>query len=644
MILRPFLASSHALAACTGVLALLLLPLAPPPARQLPMPRAVARAYLNGTRSPDGKPGPHYWQNRGRYAITITALPPSRLITGTEEITYFNNSPDTLHSTNMKLFMNVHRPDAPREDATSLAYLTNGVTVDSFAVNGVAQKWVNDPHVFTNKRITLPTPLAPHDSVRMSISWQYELSREAGREGMLDSSTYYLAYFYPRVAVYDDYNGWDEMTFTDDQEFYSDFNDYDVTVRAPANFVVYGTGTLRNPAEVLQPEVAKRFESSLTSDDVIHVASPADFAAKRVTSRNAVNNWHFTAANIPDMTFALSDHYVWDASSVVVDDRDHRRASVQSAYNDSAADFHYMVQFGRHALDWFSHNWPGVPYPYEKTTIVQGSADMEYPMMVNDGSSADTAESRFVAEHEIAHTYFPFYMGINETRYGFMDEGWATTFEYLIGIADVGKAKEDSFYRDFRVRSWITSPSPVELVPIITPEDMLVRPAYGHNAYGKASLGYLAAKDMLGDAVFKKSLQTYMERWHGKHPTPWDFFNSMNDASGKNLNWFWRAWYFTSSNIDIALSGVTRSSRGYSVSLENLGGMPAPVDLRIGYSDGSSDTVHETSQIWAANQERAVVTLPARKAIAFVKLEHGIWMDADATNDVWSSGARARAH
>src|SRR5665213_3657046 len=208
---------------------------------------------------------------------------------------------------------------------------------------------------------------------------------------------------------------------------------------------------------------------------------------KKVTQQNATNAWHFKAENIPDMTFALSDHYDCDAASVVVDDATHRRASVQSAFNDTAADFHHMVEYGQHSLDWLSHNWPGVPYPYEKSTIVQGSADMEYPMMVNDGSNADTTFSRFVVEHEIAHTYFPFYMGINETRYGFMDEGWATTFEYLIGIADVGKAREDSLYSDFRVQSWISDPSPVEDIPIITPEDMLKRPAYGHNAYGKAS-------------------------------------------------------------------------------------------------------------------------------------------------------------
>ena len=137
-------------------------------------------------------------------------------------------------------------------------------------------------------------------------------------------------------------------------------------------------------------------------------------------------------------------------------------ASVQAAYNDTSADYHRMVQYGRHALDWLSHNWPGVPYPYEKTTVVQGFAGMEYPMMANDESYPDTVFSRFVAEHEIAHTYFPFYMGINETRYAFMDEGWATTFEYLVGQVDLGPEKAVSFFQQFRVAAWASDPSPLE--------------------------------------------------------------------------------------------------------------------------------------------------------------------------------------
>lgn len=632
--------STNARPAGMGLLALLVLPLfSPPSSPPLYMPRAVTAAFRKGTRSMDGRPGPKYWQNHGRYTITVNAAPPDRNIRGSEQIVYFNNSPDTLATLNFKLILNIHRPGAPRDGGASDDYLTPGVRVDAFTVNGQAAKWDNNPGYFTNRPVKLPAKLAPHDSVRLGVDWHYEISREAGREGMLDSTTYYLAYFYPRVAVYDDYNGWDTMAFTDAQEFYNDFNDYDVTIRVPANYIVWGTGTLRNPAEVLQPEYARRLETSMTSDDVIHVATHDDVIGKRVTTQNPTNAWHFTATNITDVTFNLSDHYVWDAASVVVDDATHRRAGVQAAFNDTAADFHHMVKFGQHSLDWLSHNWPGVPYPYEKTTIVQGSADMEYPMMVNDGSNADTTFSRFVVEHEIAHTYFPFYMGINETRYAMMDEGWATTFEYLINGADVGRDRATEFYKQFRVDGWIHDPSPLEDLPIITPEDGL-KGAWGNNAYGKASLGYLAMKDLLGDAEFKKCLHAFMDRWHGKHPIPWDFFNTFNDVSGKDLNWFWNNWYFTNGYIDLAVKSVTKTRGAYTIVIDNVGGFVAPVDVELQYADGSTQTVHQTPAIWQANQKQATVTIATTKAMKSLTLGGGIFADADTTNNVWNAGRR----
>jgi hypothetical protein len=602
------------------------------------MPRAVKQAFARGARSRDGRPGAKYWQNHGRYSITVTAAPPDRTIRGTEQIVYANNSPDTLRRLVIKLFINIHRPGAPRDVGVPDDYLTSGVHIDAFAVNGTATAWRDDPRYFTWQPVTLATPLAPHDSARLSIDWHYEISKQAGREGMLDSTTYYLAYFYPRVAVYDDYNGWDTMTFTDAQEFYSDFNDYDVTVRVPANYVVWGTGTLQNAPELLQPDVLQRFQSSFSSDTTVRVATKQDLAARKVTRQNgasAVNAWHFTTTNVPDVTFALSDSYDWDAASVVVDDATHRRASVQSAYADTAADFHHMVQFGRHSLDWLSHNWPGVPYPYEKMTIVLGGADMEYPMMVNDGSNTDTSFSRFVVEHEIAHTYFPFYMGINETRYAFMDEGWATTFEYLIGIADIGREHEDAFYKQFRVNGWAHDPSPLEDLPIITPEDVLSGAAYGNNAYGKAALGYLAVKDLLGDAAFKKCLHAFMDRWHGKHPIPWDFFNTFSDVSGKNLNWFWNSWFFSNGYVDLAVRGVTKRATGYSATIDNAGGFAAPFDLHVTYGDGTSDTMHQTPAVWEANQRSATVAIATKKVVRSVEVSSGIWVDADATNNTW---------
>jgi len=636
--MNPLFRPARAFAVKAWLPALLSLPwlASPAPAQQLYMPRTVRQAYANGTRSPDGRPGPRYWQNRGRYTITLTATPPERTVRGTEQIVYVNNSPDTLSNLVIKLFLNIHKPGAPRNGGASDDYLTSGIHIDRFAVNGTAAPWQSDPRFFTSQPVRLPAPLMPHDSVRLAFDWHYEISREAGREGMLDATTWYLAYFYPRVAVYDDYEGWDTMDFTDQQEFYSDFNDYDVTIRVPANFIVWGTGTLLDPQTVLQPAALARYQASFTSDTTIRVATREDLAAHRVTLAQT-NDWHFRARDIPDMAFGLSDHYHWDAASVVVDDAAHRRASVQAAYHDSAADFHYMTQFGRHALDRLSHHWPGVPYPYEKSTIFLGTADMEYPMMVNDNSFPDTSFSRFVAEHEIAHTYFPFYMGINETRYGFMDEGWATTFEYLVGVADMGAAREDELYRQFRVNRWITDPSPLEDLPIITPGDVLKGPAYGNNAYGKASLGYLAVKDMLGDALFARALHAFMDRWHGRHPTPWDFFNTFNDASGRDLNWFWNNWFFGNGYIDLAVGGVTRTAGGYAVVVNNVGGMAAPVDLRLRFTDGTTQTVHQTPAIWQANQRQATVTVSTSKALQSLDLDGGIWMDATPADNHWAA-------
>jgi len=610
--------------------------LAAPAAAQLYMPRAVKQAYANGTRSPDGRPGPRYWQNRGRYDITVTATPPERTVRGTEQIVYVNNSPDTLANPVIKLFLNIHRPGAPRNGGASEDYLTPGVQIDRFAVNGTAVPWQANPGLFTWQPVRLPAPLLPHDSVRLSFDWHYEISREAGREGMLNETTWYLAYFYPRVAVFDDYNGWDRMDFTDTQEFYSDFNDYDVTIRVPANFIVWGTGTLLSPESVLQPEALRRYQASFTSDTTIHVATTEEVAANRVTLPKT-NDWHFRARDIPDMAFGVSDRYRWDAASVLVDDAAHRRASVQAAYTDSAADFHHMVQFGRHALDWLSHNWPGVPYPYEKSTIFLGTADMEYPMMVNDNSFPDTSFSRFVAEHEIAHTYMPFYMGINETRYGFMDEGWATTFEYLVGVADMGKARETEFYKQFRVNGWAGDPSPLEDIPIITPGDVLKGAAYGNNAYGKPSLGYLAAKDLLGDELFRRALHAYMDRWHGKHPIPWDFFNTFDNVTGRNLDWFWNAWFFGNGYIDLGVGSVTRAGGGYAVVIDNVGGMPAPVDLRLTYADGSTETLHQTPAIWQANPRQATVTVSTGKVLRSLDLDGGIFVDAHPADNHWAA-------
>ncbi|MEO6221365.1 MAG: M1 family metallopeptidase [Ginsengibacter sp.] len=602
-------------------------------AQNLYWPRDVKQAYKNQTRSNDGWPGKKYWQNTARYNITVTALPPGRNIKGSEHISYINNSPDTLNELVFKFIQNIHKPGAPRLGSAGRDYLTDGVHVDAFSINGESKTWDDKEYSPTVQYARLSKPLLPHDSVQLNFDWHFQISLQSGREGMIDSTTYYLAYFYPRVAVYDDYNGWDDLDHNDALEFYNDFNDYILNVKVPKNYVVWATGNLQNAAEVLQPAFAQRLNESMRTDRKIEIVTSSDLAGKNITKQNDLNTWTFSYNNISDVALGLSDHFVWDAASVVVDGKTNRRASIQAAYNDTAKDFHRMVEIGQSSLSYLSTKWPGIAYPFPKMTVFQGYAGMEYPMMANDETYSDFNFSRFVAEHEISHTWFPFYMGINETRYGFMDEGWATTFELLYNRSVMSKDSADDFYKQFRIKGWIHDNNSSEDLPIITPGENLSGRAVGNNQYGKPSLAYLALKDLLGDDMFRKCLHGFMDRWHGKHPLPWDFFYTFNNISGQNLNWFWNAWFFSNGYIDLAADNVHKAGDSYQAGIRNIGGFPVPVDVQLNFTDGSTQIIHKSPAIWETNQKLATVTASSKKSLQSVQVVTDIFMDADETNN-----------
>ncbi|MES2416632.1 MAG: M1 family metallopeptidase [Bacteroidota bacterium] len=603
-------------------------------AQALYMPRNITTAFKKGTRSADGKPGKNYWQNHGAYQMEIEVNPDTKVVTGTESISYANNSPDTLKSLTIRFVNNLHKPTSPRGGSVSEDFLTTGLNITSLKINGETYT-VNTKGWGTTGEVRLKSPLLPQQKANVNIDWNYPLSKESGREGQINPTTLFVAYSYPRISVYDDYNGWDRLPHTDRQEFYNDFNDYTFTVKAPKNYVVYATGDLLNPDEVLQPEFAARLKKSYTSDDVMHIANEQEMAAGKVTLQNEWNAWKFSANHIVDVCFGLSSTYLWDAGSVIVDKKTNRRVSTQAAYNVKGTDFVNSVKFSNYALDWFSNNWPGVPYPFSKMTAFQGFADMEYPMMVNDSQTGSLAFSQLVQDHEIAHTYFPFYMGINETRYAFMDEGWATTLEYLIGIAEHGKEAADKFYKSFRVNSYIKDKSAEEDQPIISMSSQLSGAGYGNNSYGKASLSYLALKDMLGDQLFKTALHHYMDNWNGKHPIPWDYFNSMNAGSKQNLNWFFNNWFFSNNYIDLAVQKVSATAGKNVVAIKNEGGFAIPFDVNITYTDGTKQTLHQTPAIWKANQKLANVSFSSKKKVKTIELDGGIFMDATPKDNSW---------
>nr|WP_199157111.1 M1 family metallopeptidase [Pedobacter sp. ASV2] len=605
-------------------------------AQSLYMPRNIKAAYDKGTRSYDGKPGKNYWQNHGKYNMDLTVDAETKVVTGKEEIIYSNNSKDTLKNLAIRFVNNLHKPTSPRNGSVSEDFLSTGLNIQAFSVDGEVYK-VDSKSWGTVGNVKLKKPLLPGTKITVKIDWDYPLSKESGREGQIDPNSFYVAYSYPRISVYDDYNGWDRIPHTDRAEFYNDFNDYVFSVKAPKNYVVYATGDFLNPDEVLQPEISARLKKSYLGEEVIHIANEQELKDGKVTLQNDWNTWKFSANHITDVCFALSNHYLWDAASVVVDPKTNRRASAQAAYNGATGkDFINSVKYNVFALAWFSNNWPGVPYPFSKMTAFQGFADMEYPMMVNDSNFGDPVFAQLVQDHEVAHTYFPFYMGINETRYAYMDEGWATTFEYLIGIAEHGKESADKFYKSFRVNQYINDKSTEEDQPIISMSDQVSGAGYGNNSYGKASLSYLALKDMLGDDLFKKALHTYMDNWNGKHPIPWDYFNSMNSGSGQNLDWFFNNWFFTNNYIDLKLNYRIKKMANSPTTVENVGGFAIPFDLVITYQDGKVDRIHYTPAIWKNNPKAATVIVKNNgKAMKSIAIDGGIFMDATPKDNMY---------
>ncbi|WP_214228958.1 M1 family metallopeptidase [Pedobacter sp. B4-66] len=602
--------------------------------QELYTPRNIKNAYDKGTRSYDGNPGKNYWQNHGKYDIQVSVDEKNKIVTGKETITYTNNSPDTLKSAAIRFVNNIHKPEAPRAGYVVADYLSSGLKIKSFAINGKTLE-VNSSAWGTVASVALKDALIPGQSASFEIEWSYPLSKQSGREGQIDNTSLFVAYAYPRISVYDDYNGWDMMPHTDRTEFYNDFNDYKLAIKAPKNYVVWATGDFLNPDEVLEPEYASRLKKSYTSDEVIHIATAEEMKKGTVTKQKDGNIWKFEVNNISDVTFSLSSTYVWDAASVVVDKKTNRRASVQAAYNEAANDFPHAVEWGRLALDWFSNNLPGVPYPFSKMTAFQGFADMEYPMMINDSSTPDLEFSQFVLNHEVAHTYFPFYMGTNETRYAFMDEGWATTLEYLIGQQQLGKEKAAENYKKFRVKKWISDSSTEQDQPIISMSTQVSDAGYGNNAYGKPSLAYLALKDMLGDEMFGKALRTYMDRWNGKHPIPWDFFYSINDATKQNLNWFWNSWFFSNNYIDLSIAKVTVKGKNYTISVKNTGGFAVPFDIKVTFVDGKEQLLHQTPIAWKNNRKETFFEVNVNAPVQSITLDGGIFMDASPADNIW---------
>ena len=590
----------------------------------LPMARNVQPAFDKETRSSDGKPGRNYWQNHASYDIHVNFSSESKVVSGTENILYYNNSPDTLRELWFKLFPNLYKIGALRNDSEIHGSdMGDGVTIRQMSVNGIQLDMARIEVFGTTMKVNIPG-LVPKGTMAIALSFSYVLNKTSHiRTGMIDDSSAFVAYFFPRVAVYDDIDGWDKRPYLGLEEFYNDFCDFDVSVTVPRNYLVWATGDLTNPSDVMNPPFVRRLQAAERTDGITVIIDSAEAAAKSISVQKPAAMWHFQARNVTDFAFATSNHYMWYASSVLVDPSAKRRTRVDAVFNPTHMAYREVATIARKTVEAMSTRFPAWPFPYSHETVVDGLSAMEYPMMVNVIPGESRWQTIRLDEHEIFHTMFPFYMGINETKYAWMDEGWANIGEWVIT-----PMIDSTIINDHGLARYNANAGNEFDLPIMTLSTQLIDSvSYKINSYHKPALGYLYAKDMLGDSLFLKGLHYYISQWHGKHPIPMDFFNCMNAGTGRNLNWFWKRWFFDNGYPDLAIAGVDESGKRPRVTVEMKGEKPVPIHMTVYNVDGSIDRIHYDVSCWEKGNTSFAFDLVSAKP--FRKLVLGDVYDAD---------------
>lgn len=593
----------------------------------LPIPRNIRPAYEKGTRSADGKPGKNYWQNIASYDLKILFDAETRLLKGSEDIDYVNNSPDTLTQIWFKLYPNLYKTGSPRAGKMDSADLGSGVSIHGFTINGEEVKADKRRENGTNMTVNIP-PLAKGQHIKFNIAWSYTLNKGSHvRTGEIDPGACFVAYFFPRIAVYDDIDGWNKYPYLGNLEFYNDFCHFKAAITVPSKQLVWATGDLLNAADVLSNDAYNRLYQSEKYGRMVTIVDSTEISTATNQFSN-YNTWQFEADSVTDFVFACSDHYMWRSYSVVVDKQTGRKTRVDAVFNPKHTEYYPVIEEARKTVEFMSYSFPKWPFPYSHETVFDGLDQMEYPMMVNDNPVADHAESVELTDHEIFHTMFPFYMGINETKYAWMDEGWATIGEWIIS-----PLIDSTIVDEYGVAAVENNAGKETDLPIITlsPE---TNASYFTNSYPKPAMGYLFVKDMLGDDLFFKGLHYYISQWHGKHPVPYDFFNCMNTGSGKNLNWFWKRWFFDNGEPNLALDKVIVTGSKPSVTVVMKGTKPVPVDITVTYADGSTKKVHRSIAVWEKGNISVVVPLPAGK-IKSLSLGSVHTPDTDKRNNSW---------
>jgi hypothetical protein len=600
------------------------------PFRALDLPAPTAM------RAADGRPGPGYWQQRADYTIRAALDPSTQTLAGAETIRYTNDSPHALPFLWLFLEQNIcdpasvtnqlNQPPLVFEDVSfdfSCAGFAGGVTLEYLRSSGQA---LEHAVYGTTLRVELPAPLAPGRSVDLDVGWRFRVPEMgAGRMGR-DGTLYEIAWWYPRMAVYDDVRGWNHEPYIGAGEFYLEYGRFDVALTLPAEYVVAATGVLQNPADVLTATQRERLGRAVASPEPVAVIG-ADEAGRPRTrpTRGGTLTWRFVADSVRDFAFAAAPDFRWDAVGW-------EGVLIQTLYRPAAAGWEEAIRMAEHAVRHFSERWHR--YPYAHATTIEGPiAGMEYPMLTFVAGT-DRENLHFTLMHELGHQWYPMLVGSNERLYPWMDEG----FNMFIDIGATEEYFRGTPYGDGYVGT-LRDAYPVHAVPG-QEQPLIDRPVESRDlwwtAYTKPSLMlHLLRTEVLGTERFDRAFRAYTAAWAYKHPTPADFFRMMRNEAGVDLDWFWRGWIYTTARLDQAVDSVTGAADGATIHLTNRGTMVMPAELAVTYADGTRDTVRLPVDMWNLGSRFGYRVRGGGRPTAIVVDPRAALPDTDRANNRW---------
>ena len=552
-------------------------------------------------RTGSGRPGPGYWQQRVDYRIDATLDPAANELRGREVISYHNRSPDALPYLWMHLEQNMCAAGSVTSqlDQPPLVFLgstfdfscqgfAGGITLDSVLVDGRPLRPVVHG---TTMRLDLPTALPAGASAEIVIRWRFKVPPYGGGRMGHDGTLYEFGQWYPRLAVYDDLRGWNHEPYIGAGEFYLEYGRFDVSLTVPANYVVAATGTLQNPEQVLSKAQRDRLARAATSTAPVAVITREEATKPSRTELSRANTltWRFTADSVRDFAFAASPDFQWDASAW-------EGVMIHTLYRPSATLWAEANKMTNEALAYFSRQW--MRYPYPQFTSIEGPIEgMEYPMITFDPTGPTREDVHWVLAHELGHQWVPMVVGSNERLYPWMDEGFNT----FIDLANAARYFNGTAYGDS------IEVHPLHLYPdhaVPGEQPLIARPVEVTDlfwaGYQKPALMMqLLRYEVLGAERFDAAFRQYLNAWAFRHPSPADFFRLMRDASGTDLDWFWREWVMTTARLDQAVDTIAAGPQGVTeVRLASLGTMIMPAELRLTFADGTTEVVRLPVEMW----------------------------------------------